>query len=221
MEPISGATLGDLREFFLDHVYPVSDERDRLDNAFESLGEIIHSPKRLMPLMTTALRTVWKLGRMFPSAVAAAKNTLEAYLGVRKLEDVLVDFAKRHKFQPDDIRDHSVMVRMFASVSESEMTRFRNEMLSLMRHLADTNLLKATVEIMKSSKRVMESRPDLYDEDELAGFRLGLDILERGLELFQSLDPDEVEPIIRGIEEVEIDWYHRIKAEAATLEPGA
>lgn len=97
------------------------------------------------------------------------------------------------------------------------MLIFRNEILKLFEHLSNVKLLEATVEIMDNSKELMESRPDLYHEEELAGFTLGHEVLRRGLELFQSLKKSEFPIIIRGIEVVEIDWYDRIKAEAAAL----
>jgi hypothetical protein len=68
---------------------------------------------------------------------------------------------------------------------------------------------------MGSARKVMESRPDLYDAEELAGFDLGSDVLRRGLALFQKLKPTEFPLIIEGIKAVEIDWYDRIKMEAA------
>ena len=89
--------------------------------------------------------------------------------------------------------------------------------MKLFEHLSNVKLIQATVEIMDNSKALMESRPDLYHEEELAGFTLGHDVLTRGLELFQSLKKSEFPIIIRGIEVVEIDWYDRIKAEAAAL----
>ncbi|MDZ4860333.1 MAG: hypothetical protein SGI88_15255 [Candidatus Hydrogenedentes bacterium] len=221
LDAISNAKLDALRDFFLECIYPASKDRDRLDDAFDRMGEIIRSPKRMVPLMSMAFKSVWKLGRMFPSAVSAGKNTLEAYIETRKLEDTLLAYATKHKLPPESIGDHDIMVRMVASLPETEMTSFRDETLKLFHHLSNVKLLEATVEIMRNSKGLMESRPDLYHEEELAGFALGHEVLTRGLALFRSLDPAEFPIIIRGIEVVEIDWYHRIKAEAAGLDAGA
>ena len=185
LKPITDEKLTALRDYFLECIYPASENRDKLDDAFDRMGEIIRSPRRLMPLMTIAFKSVWKLGTMFPSAVAAGRNTLEAYLETRKIESKLIEYAQK--------------------------------ILKLFEHLSNVKLIQATVEIMDNSKALMESRPDLYHEEELAGFTLGHDVLTRGLELFQSLKKSEFPIIIRGIEVVEIDWYDRIKAEAAAL----
>jgi hypothetical protein len=217
LKPISDAKLGALRDYFLECIYPSSENRDRLDDAFDRMGEIIHSPRRLMPLMTIALRSVWKLGFMFPSAVGAGRNTLGAYLETRKIEGKLMEYARKNKLGPVDVGNYDVMVKMVANLPDDEMVTFRNEILKLFHHLSNVKLLEATVEIMDNSKALMESRPDLYHEKELAGFALGHEVLTRGLELFQSFKASEFPAIIRGIEVVEIDWYDRIKAEAAAL----
>lgn len=219
-KPISDAKIDALREYFFECIYPSSESRDRLDAAFDRMGEIIRSPRRLMPLMTMAFRSVWKLGVMFPSAVAAGKHTLEAYLETRKIEATLMDYARENKLKPEDIAQRPIMVQMVAHLPEEEFLLFRSEVLKLFEHLSNVKLLEATVEIMNNSKELMESRPDIYHEEELAGFSLGHEILKRGLALFKTLKPSEFPAIIRGIEVVEIDWYDRVKAEAAALAAG-
>lgn len=206
-----------LRDYFLECIYPASGQRVELDDAFDRMGEIIRSPKRLAPLMLMAAKSVWKFGLMFPSAVAAGAHTLEACLETRRLESKMLEYARKHKLEPDDVARRETMVRMVDYVPESEVLRFRNDVLKLFRALSNVKLIAATVQIMENSKKLMLSRPDLYHEQELAGFRLGHEVLERGLALFRQLKPAEFPRIIGGIEAVEIDWYDRIKAEAAAL----
>ena len=217
LKPISDEKLTSLRDYFLECIYPSSENRDKLDDAFDRMGDIIRSPRRLLPLMTIAFKSVWKLGTMFPSAVGAGRNTLEAYLETRKIESKLIEYARKNKLTPVQVHEHEPMVKMVANLPEEEMLKFRTEILKLFEHLSNVKLLEATVEIMDNSKALMESRPDLYHEEELAGFTLGHDVLTRGLGLFQSLKKSEFPIVIRSIEVVEIDWYDRIKAEAAAL----
>ena len=220
-KPLSDDKIDALRDYFLECIYPASADRDRLDDAFDRMGDIIRSPRRLMPLMTLAFKTVWKLGRKFPHAVGAGKNTLEAYLETRKLESRLMEFARDNQISPDEVADHDIMVQMVAYIPEEEFVTFRTEILKLFGHLSDVKLIEATVEIMNSSREFMEARPDLYHEEELAGFTLGHEVLQRGLELFQTMKESEFPAILGGIEAVENDWYDRVKAEAAALAAGA
>jgi hypothetical protein len=213
--PLPDSRIDDLREYFLECIYPASPDRDRLDGAYDRMREIIRTPRRLTPLMKMAFKTVWRLGTLFPSAVAAGTHTLETYAEIRRLETKMVEYATRNNLTVERLAERDSVVRMIVSVPESEMVRFRTEALKLFESLSNIKLLSATVEIMDSSRKVMESRPDLYDAEELAGFDLGSDVLRRGLALFQKLKPTEFPLIIEGIKAVEIDWYDRIKMEAA------
>jgi hypothetical protein len=215
LETISDSTVDVLRDYFLECVYPSSAERDRLDVAFDHMSEIVRSPRRLAPLMKVAFTTAWKLGVKFPQALAAGKHTVETYLETRKLEASMLDYAMRERLTPADFGEHHVVMHMLASVPEHEVVRFRNEALKLFESFSNAKLLAAIVEIMDKSRKLMESRRDVYDERELAGIDLGLEVLRRGLGLVQKLKPSEFSAIRKGIEVVEIDWYDRIKVEAA------
>ncbi len=214
-DPISDKKIDTLRDFFLRCIYPSAEDRTHLDDAFNHMGEIIRSPRRMAPLMRVAFRSVWRLGVMFPSAVAAGTHTLEAYLETRRLEAKMLEYAKRERYGPGDVDKREAVVQMIAHVPEEEVVRFRNEVLKLFESLSNGKLMAATVDIMENSKDLMESRPDLYHEEELAGFSLGHEVLKQGLALFRKLKPSEFPAILEGIEVVEIDWYDRIKAEAA------
>lgn len=216
-KPISDKKIDALRDYFLECIYPPSDHRARLDDAFDRMGDIIRSPRRLLPLMSMAFRTVWKLGARFPSAVSAGAHTLEAYLETRKLEAKLLEYAQKKKITPERVAERDWIIRMVAYVPEKEIVKFRTEVLKLFEHLSDVDLLAATVDIMANSKTLMESRPDLYDEQEMEGFGLGYEVLRRGLQLFQTMKESEFPAIIQGIEAVEIDWYDRLKTEAAAI----
>jgi len=215
LDPIPDETVEELRGFLLKYIYPDSAERERLDDAFDRMRGIMRSPRRLTPLMKMAFKTVWKLGVKFPTAMATGNHALEACLNARKLEAEMIAFAERKDLTAEDFRDRVVAVRVFASTPEADMTGFRKEVLTLFKSLSDVDLLAATVDIMENSRKVMETRPDLYTEREAAGFRLGYEILRKGLDLFRKLTPMEFSVIIKGIEVVEIDWYDRIKMEAA------
>ncbi|MFA6241091.1 MAG: hypothetical protein WC655_09190 [Candidatus Hydrogenedentales bacterium] len=207
-----------LRDYFLECIYPESKQRMKLDAAFDHMGVVIRSPRRLTPLMMMAVKTVWRLGIMFPSAVKAGAHSLEAYLETRRLESKMLEYAEAQALTPRDVAKREVVIKMIAHVPEQEVVRFRTEVLKLFTSLSNVKLLAATVEIMENSRALMESRPDLYDEEELAGFTLGHEILRRGAALFQQLKASEFPLILSGIEAVEIDWYDRVLKEAATLE---
>lgn len=203
-----------LRTFFLDHIYPPSKKRELLDDAFDNMGTVITSPRRLKPLMVPVFKSLWTIARMFPAAVRTGVSTLEAYLETRRLEKHMLEYAEEHDYTPEDFSDHDNMVAMVAGLPDGEVMKFLNEVIRLFKCLSNVKLLAAARDIMERSVEVMKSRPDLYEEHEVAGLQLGQEIIAGGVELFSQLEPDEFPIVIKGIETIEIDWYERILAEA-------
>lgn len=212
---ISDPKIETLRDYILECVYPAASERRRVDAAFEHLGQILHSPRRVAPLMKMAVAAAWKLGLGFTSAMSLGTHVVEVQRETRRFEESLCGYARVHQSTPEMMAKRESIVRLVAQVPEQEVLRFRMDVLRLFESFSNIKLLAAAVSIMESARSLMESRPDLYGPEEVAGFRLGLDVLRRGLALFQKLRPSEFTALIGGIEAVEIDWYDGIKAEAA------
>ncbi|MCC6695092.1 MAG: hypothetical protein IT365_05630 [Candidatus Hydrogenedentes bacterium] len=212
---ISDEKIEALRDYFLECIYPAAAERDRLDGVFERVGQIVRSPRRMAPLMKVVLLSAWKLGLGISTATALGKHVLETHIETRRLEGKMLEFAQLRNYTPEQLARREYVVRMLANTPEHEMTRFRIEVLKLFESLSNVKLLAAAVEIVETSRKLMETRPDLYETGDVAGLRLGHDVLRRGLALFQRLRPSEFAALLSGIEAVEIDWYDGIKAEAA------
>jgi len=211
---LSDEKITALRNFFLDHIYPPSQKRELLDDAFDHMGAVITSPRRLKPLMGAVFKSLWTIARMFPAAVRTGVTTLEAYLETRRLEKLMLEYAEAHDFTPDDLDQHENIVAMVAGLPDGEVMKFLSEVIRLFKALSNVKLLAAARDIMDRSIEVMESRSDIYEEHEVAGLQLGREIIAGGVELFNQLEPDEFPIIIRGIETIELDWFERILEEA-------
>lgn len=214
-DTIPDPTLVALRHFFLEHIYPAPKSRERLDLACDRVGQIFRSPRRLMPLLGLAFGSLWRLGLMIPQAAKVTATTLESFLETRRLENDLSEYALKRGFQPKDLKRIECIAEMVAKIPEREMIRFRNDVLRLFRSLGNARLIEAGVAIMTRAIDMMESRGDTYDEMDVDGFRLGKQLLEGSLELFHILREGEADLIVDVIEEIEIDWYERMKGIAA------
>jgi len=211
---VSDDKIKALRDFFLDHIYPPSEKRALLDDAFDNMGTVITSPRRLKPLMGAVFKSLWTIARMFPAAVKTGVSTLEAYLETRRLEKHMLEYAERHEYTPEDLSDRKNIVAIVAGLPDGEVMKFLSEVIRLFKSLSNVKLLTAARDIMERSIEVMESRPDLYDEHEVAGLQLGHEIIAGGVELFSRLEPEEFPVVIKGIETIERDWYDQILEEA-------
>ncbi|MBI3395528.1 MAG: hypothetical protein HY042_06820 [Spirochaetia bacterium] len=206
----------EIRGFFLERLYPEPAVRTQLESAFENLGTVLKSPRKLLPLVGTMASGIWKLGSLIPAAVSGGLHTLEAYIEIRRLETTMVKYAVKHNLTGRDLADDTVFARMIASIPDKDVQSFRRDTNKLFEALANTSLLTTTVEILRHSIDVMEKKKDLYSEPELAGIRLGSALLTEGLNLFVSLTPEEVHMLQHGVDTIEMDWIERMRHTAVT-----
>jgi hypothetical protein len=207
-------TIARLRDYFLGHIYPPPRDRKKLDEAFDHLGRLLSSPKRLRPLVGTMFTSLWTLGRQLPAAISAGRSTFDAYAETRKLEQYMLKEARKQVLTVADSGDHHRMLSLIARIPEKHVHRLIKDIMSLFHSLTNIALLRTSHEIMQRCYDIMESRPEIYEEDEREGLRVGLRLLQGGLELFESMDARLFPVIIAGIEEVENDWYERVREEA-------
>lgn len=203
-----------IRDFFLTHLYPASAERKKLDEAFENLGKILRSPRKLMPLVGTAFSSIWKLGSLIPAAISGGLSTLQMYLEIRRLETTMMKNWQEKGLDPVMLSSEKEFAAIIAGISDSEVQRFRRDMIKLFDSLANTKLLTATVDILEHSMKVMRSKEGVYSEDEMVGINIGYDLLTGGLSLFLQLNPQEVHLLQSGVDRIEMDWIDRMRKTA-------
>ena len=209
---ISDDLLNDLREFFLASIYPPAPMRRQLDQALDNLRGLLRSPKQLRPLLRSALTSMLRLGAQAPAAVSAGVGTVEALREAGKLEQLMLQAARDLDV---DATDRQATLQIIASVPEEGFVHLIHNLLDLFRALSNVKMLSATLRIMDRSMKVMDSRPDLYDEELRASLKLGLMVLRGGLDLFVRLQPEDFPRIIKGVEMVEMDWLKAVRAETS------
>lgn len=214
-EAVSDAQIVELRDFFLQQIYPNPQEREKLDAAFDRLASMLRSPKRMQPLMGSALTSLWRLGTKLPAAISAGRATIDAYLKTRQLEGEMIAEAERVELQPADYGRREKMIQLLNAVPEDQVLQLIDDILALFKALSNVEMLKVAVQFMESCIKVMEKRPDLYSEEDLQGVRLGMDLLHQGLALFLDVRKEHFPLLIEGIHQLELDWYERVRAEAA------
>lgn len=201
-----------LRDFFLTHLYPDPSHRQKTDNAFDSLGSVLVSPGKMLPLTGSLVGSVFKLGLLLPAALKAGWRTLEIYLHSRKLETRLLEIAIEQKISQEEIKKKESLFIVMKLINPKLVTGFRSDILKLIESLSNVKLLRTTLVVMKTSQLKMKQHPDLYTDDELKGIELGLHLLASGLELFEIFSKQEMDTILKGIYIIEKTWYEDILA---------
>ena len=210
---VSDAHVEALRTYFLSHIYPPVERREKLDDAINRLGDVLKSPRRLRPLMGAALKSMWRLGPSLRTAVSAGISTLDAYNEARKLERIMTETAEKQGVTPADEGNRDRMVGIMADVPEKDVARLIKDIMTLFHALSNTKMLATAVEFLEQCTKIMMQRPEMYPPEEIEGITLGRQLVQGGLDLFLQLDPEMFPQIIAGIEQVEWEWYRSVMAE--------
>lgn len=211
---VSDARIASLHAYFMERIYPPTRQREELDFAIDHLGGVLRSPSRMRPLLGVAMASVWRMGHRLPAAVSAGLSTVDAYRESRKLENYLLSYAVKRKLTLQDTTDRRNMVALIAGVPEKDVKRLIYDILNLFKALTNIEMLRTAVDLMELFIKTMRAKPAYFDQKDMDGVTLGRDLVRGGLELFENIDPDEFPKIIAGIEQVELDWFERIHAEA-------
>jgi hypothetical protein len=202
-----------LREFFLRRIYPPAEQRAEIDRAFEHLSLVLHSPRKLQPLMRGGLASAWRLGAKLPQAINTGRACFDAYRETRRLEEHLLREARAMGLHPEDADDRPKMLQLLTRFPDHEVKRLIRDVTALFRALNNPGLLETALEFLRLCEKTTEKRRDLYTEEDTRAFRLGIAVMEEGIGLFRSLNAEQVPRLISGIEQVEEDWYHQAKVE--------
>lgn len=214
-EDISDEDAAALRNYFMEHIYPPITERRKLDDAVNHLGEMLTSPWKLTPLMGAGLLSLITMGTHLKAAVQAGMATRDAYLEARRLEDALAEAAESKGLTAADPGSRATMISLLHELPKGRVEALVRDVAKLFRALSDTRMLEIAVNFLDRCAEIMKKRPDLYASADVSGIRLGSKMLSGGLDLFREIEPKLFPKIIRGIEEVERDWYHAAMEEAA------
>ena len=206
-----------LRDFFLNHIYPPALHRDRLDAASDRVKHMLKSPRRMLPMLGLALGSMRKFGASLPSAASTTRKTMEAFELTRALEGDMMAYCHEQGITPKQLEEGSIMPEVIAHIPKEVVDEFREDVIQLFGAMATATFLDAAIEIMESGIKVMESKPKVYDHDDLDGFRYGRELLIGCRDLHAQLEPEDTPRILKGIKALELDWYDRVLAEAAAM----
>lgn len=185
---ITEQMVNDIREFFLESIYPEPARRHELDEAFAHLQSYIHQPAKVWGILGNLTAAIFKFGTMLPAALKTGIVSLEAFTAAKNFEHTMARAAKDAGFSvplTDDQFTHCL-----SKLPRHQLDSFALDVGRLFRSMADTRLLSKTVEIMQDVIKKMESKTKLYTKDEIDGIKMGLNIMQKGLGLFSQY-PDK------------------------------
>lgn len=190
-----------LRYYFLHYLYPEPAARKELDEAFSYLEGYVSHPTKVWGILGNIAGAVFRFGSMLIDALKAGLVSLDAHVAAKRFEEDLYKAALRGEYSIP-LTDEQFMACM-RSIERRRVERFIDDVGKLFTSMSNTKLLGKTIEIMHDVVAKMERRKRIYTPEEVAGIKLGLNILEKGYELFKDFPENTKKAVVAFIVESE------------------
>ncbi|MCW3124909.1 MAG: hypothetical protein JWO03_567 [Bacteroidetes bacterium] len=202
------AVAKDIKDFFLEHVYPEPAERRKLDAAFAELEKFVTTPSLVWGLIGSLPMAILQFGAHLPSAIKAGMKSLEAYTSAIGFESSMLQ-AAIDKGYTIPLTDEQ-FIDCLKNIPREKLENFITEASVLFTVISNTTLLSKTILIMEDVIKRMKSKPNLYNEDQISAIRMGLDLMQKGYELLSPYDDETKHAIISFIATTEVNFIAEI-----------
>lgn len=185
---ITAPMVDALRTYFLTNLYPEAVQREKLDAAFSELENYMMHPSKVWDLLGNITSAVFRFGFQFPAAVKAGIVSMEAYTSAKHFENTLTHAAidKGFTVPVSDAQFYECLV----AIPKADLEKFISELEQLFASFTNTDLLSKTISIMQDVVTKMQGKGDMYSANEIEAIQLGLDIMQKGYDLFIHYDED-------------------------------
>jgi hypothetical protein len=207
-ESINEETVNQLRDYFLNYMYPESDTRAELNKAFKSLDNYIKHPQKLLRILLDATKLIFRYGRHLPKILNSGLNAMKTFSVATDFENNLVDEAIKNKVEaPYDQLKIDGLIKL---LSRKEIEKFIENSESLFEILHDKILIEKIKEVIQYLIGVMREKEEAYELSQIKGLEIGFEMINEGCELFNRLTKEDQRNLINLITEIEKDNLDRI-----------
>lgn len=181
------------KDYALTYLYPTVERREELDAAFHQLDNYIKDPVKLMKMVSMSSRLIFKYGRHLPGMLKAGLKALRSFRKANNFETQLTREAIRLNisapFGTEDIKT------LIGSLSMTEMNDFINSTESLFSILHDRKLVSRIIEVIRYLLTQIKEQPDVFSASERDALQLGLELIQKGNDLFDLLTEKEQQQV--------------------------
>jgi hypothetical protein len=191
---IGADVAGEIRDFFLESVYPEPAQRRKLDTAFGELRKFTTNPALIWGVLGSLPVALFQFGAQLPHAIRAGVTSLHAYTSAIGFEEAMLHTALEKGFK-EPLTDEQFF-ECLRAIPRRDLDAFINEASSLFTVISDATLLSKTIHIMQDVIARMKAKPALYTPDQVEAIQLGLDLMQNGYELLEPYAADTKKDII-------------------------
>lgn len=202
-ETINEETVNQLRDYFLNYIYPEASQRKELNEAFDSLDDYIKHPHKLIGILSDAIKLVFKYGIHLPKILSAGFDAMKTFQAATKFENNLVKEAINNKIEaPFDEKKINALIKL---LSRQEIEEFIQISESLFEILHDRVLIEKIKEVIEYLIAVMKRNETLYTQNQIQGLEIGYEMIIEGDKLFNKLSKEDQLSFVILIKKIEND----------------
>jgi len=204
MERFDEASTVQVKDFFLEYIYPSLDERMEIEQSMERIGTYLKDPSKLKLLVGNMTKAIFKFGRMLPSAIQAAYSSFDTFTQALKIENALVDAALEAEFETPlttENFDHCLK-----NIPQKDISQFIERVIGLFDAIVNEKLIRKTLDIFDDLAGKMEAHPEEFPVEDLKAMEFAKSVLQKGYEIFSIKDKSENDALVELIKNNE-EWY--------------
>jgi Lhr-like helicase len=202
-ESINEETVNQLRNYFLNYMYPKYETRTALNEAFSSLDNYIKHPNKLLRILLDAAKLIFRYGRHLPKILNSGLNAMNTFKAATDFENNLVDKAIKNNIKaPYDLLKIDALIKL---LSRKDIEKFILYSQSLFEILHDKVLIEKIKEVIQYLIRIMRERRDSYSLSEIKGLEIGLEMIHEGYKVFSRLAKEDQKNLVKLITDIEKD----------------
>lgn len=200
---INEEIVEEIKNFFLNYIYPDITEREKLNEAFKSLDNNLKNPEKLFGVLKESVKLVFKHGRHLPKIINAGFKALKSFRAATKFENALVEMALEKKKKPPF--NTALINELIASLSRREIDRFIDSTESLFEIMYDEVLVQKIIDVLSYLIQGMQKQQHVFATEDIKGLEIGLQIITKGNEVLNSLSSKDQDILIQFIVAIEKD----------------
>lgn len=201
---IDEKVVAEIKDYFLNTIYPEASERRKLEEAFAELAGYMRQPRKIWGLFGNMATAVFKFGRHFVAALRAGMAALDSFIGAKKFERSMAELANRLGLEKP-MTDEGFEECLY-QLPREEVETFIHDVKALFGAMINTALLEKTLNILDNVITTMEKHPQTYPAADVDGIRLGRSLLQRGHDIFIKYDDATRQALVDLIAQNEL-WF--------------
>tara|TARA_B100000809_G_scaffold248213_1_gene278069 strand:- start:1052 stop:1780 length:729 start_codon:yes stop_codon:yes gene_type:complete len=207
-ESVNKETVDQLRNYFLNYMYPEYETRMALNEAFKSLDDYIKHPQKLIRILFDAAKLIFRHGRHLPKILNSGLNAMKTFRAATDFENNLVDEAIKNNINaPYDPLKIDALIKL---LSRKDIEKFIQYSESLFEILHDKMLIEKIKEVIKYLISIMREKEESYSIAQIKGLEIGLEMIHEGYKIFSRLGKEDQQNFVTLITDIEKDNLDQI-----------